>query len=75
MSDLFFQGLDAKFTRYLFEYRHDGSDWGIEILARSPEEAKERVKSLTWARYQGEIKAKVSIPATGIIRRIAAWCA
>ena len=68
-----FHNTDAEFNRYLFEYRHDGNDWGIEIVARSPEEAKERIKSLTWARYQGEIKAKIPVPATGLIRRIAAW--
>lgn len=63
---------DNQYGRYLFEYRHDGSDWGIEIIARSPHEAKERIKALTWARYQGEIKAKLPVPGTGIFRRIAA---
>lgn len=61
---------DAKFNRYLFEYRHDDAEWGIEITARSPWEAKERLKSLTWARYMGEVKAKVPIPGGGLISRI-----
>ena len=64
---------DSGYNRYLFEYRHDGSDWGLEIVARSPDEAKERIKSLTWARYQGEVKAKVHIPPTGLRNRIASW--
>jgi len=73
MSENSFSVSDVKFNRYLFEYRHDNSDWGIEIIAKSPEEAQERIKSLTWARYQGEIKAKVPIPATGFFKRIASW--
>jgi len=54
----------GEFKRYLFEYRHDGSEWGIEVIATSPTDARERLKALTWARYQGEIKASVSIPSS-----------
>jgi hypothetical protein len=71
MSDASFSGSDVTFNRYLFEYRHGGTEWGLEILARSPEEAKERIKSLAWARYQGEIKAKIHIPIEGLFKRIA----
>jgi len=63
----------SEFNRYLFEYRHGGAEWGIEIAARSPEEARERLKSLAWARYQGEIKAKMHIPSMRFISRFAAW--
>lgn len=73
MSDASFHHADDAFNRYLFEYRHDGSEWGIEIIARSPEEAKERLKSLAWARYQGEIKAKIPLPTSGVFFRIARW--
>jgi hypothetical protein len=61
---------DDKFNRYLFEYRHDGSEWGIEIQARSQREALDRIKALTWARYKGEIVAKVPVPGAGLIGRI-----
>lgn len=62
---------NAEFKRYLFEYRHAGAEWGIEILARSPQEAKERIQALTWARYQGEIQATLHIPTgKSILRRI-----
>lgn len=64
---------DSGFNRYLFEYRHDDAEWGIEIVARSPQEAKERLKSLTWARYKGEVRAKVHIPAMRPLMRIASW--
>jgi len=48
--------------RYLFEYKFDNSEWGIEIIAANPAEANERLKSISWARYKGEIYAKVPIP-------------
>lgn len=63
--------MGVEFKRYLFEYRHDGSEWGIEIVASSPADAHERLKALTWARYQGEIKAKVVIPSTGLLVGVA----
>ncbi|PZM07594.1 hypothetical protein CPY51_31185 [Rhizobium tubonense] len=69
MSDNSFHS-DDKFNRYLFEYRHDGSEWGIEIIASSPGDAHARLKSLTWARYQGEIKAKIPVPSAGWFRRL-----
>jgi hypothetical protein len=68
-----FSGVNGQYNRYLFEYRHDGCDWGIEIIATSPEEAKERIKSLVRARYQGEVKAKISTPPMGWTKRIASW--
>lgn len=70
MSDVSFRS-DVQFNRYLFEYRHDGADWGIEITARSPADAKERLKSLAWARYQGEVQAKFHIPTGGLLGRFA----
>ncbi|CAD5300692.1 hypothetical protein BOSE62_70399 [Bosea sp. 62] len=60
--------------RYLFEYRHDGAEWGVEIAARSPEEAKRRLQAMTWARFEGEIKASARIPGAGTIHRIVTRC-
>jgi hypothetical protein len=71
MSDISFSGSDSSYNRYLFEYRHGDAEWGIEIRARSAQEARERIKSLTWARYKGEIKATVHIPTGGLFNRIA----
>ena len=62
--------MQGEFKRYLFEYRHDNSEWALEVIATSPEDAKQRLKALTWARYQGEISAKVPIPGGGIIRKL-----
>ncbi|WLS02359.1 hypothetical protein [Shinella oryzae] len=70
MSDFPFDS-DAEYNRYLFEYRHEGSEWGIEIIARSPADAQARLKALVFARYQGEIKYKIPVPRTGLFRRFA----
>ena len=59
------------FQRYLFEYRYDNSEWGIEIMAASQQEAHERIKALGWARYKGEIMAKIPVPGGGFFGRIA----
>lgn len=58
-------GSDDKFNRYLFEYRHDGSEYGIVISARSPAEAKERINALNFARYCGEVQATIHVPDVG----------
>jgi hypothetical protein len=60
------------YGRYLFEYRYDGSEWAMEITARSPDEARERLGALTWARYRGEIAAKIPVPGAGFLGGIAA---
>jgi len=62
---------ECRYGRYLFEYRYDEAEWGIEIVAKSPEEARERISALTWATYKGEIARKIPVPAGGLIARIA----
>jgi hypothetical protein len=52
-----------KFQRYLFEYKFDDAEWGIEIKATSPSEARERLKAISWAQYKGEIQATIPVPA------------
>lgn len=53
-------GVD-KFQRYLFEYKFDGAEWGVEIKATSPHEARERLKAVSWAKYKGEIQATIPV--------------
>lgn len=65
---------DQKFNRYLFEYRYGGAEWAFEIIATSPEEARERLKAISWAQYKGEIFAKISAssePVSRLARRVA----
>lgn len=59
-----------EFKRYLYEYRHEGADWGIEIVASSRADAQARLKALAFARYQGEVKLKLPIPGGNLFRRI-----
>jgi hypothetical protein len=68
-------GSDDQFHRYLFEYRHDGSEYGIVIDARSPAEAKERLNALNFARYCGEVQATIHVPNVGgfLGRSIRRW--
>jgi len=63
---------DGEYSQYLFEYRFGDSEWGFTITAKSPEEASERLKSISWARYKGEIAAIIPIPGAGVLSRIKA---
>jgi hypothetical protein len=55
-----------QFTRYLFEYRHEGSEWALEVRARDLDDAKARLKAMPWAQYRGEIVLQGSIPGGGL---------
>jgi hypothetical protein len=57
--------------RYLFEYKFSNSEWGIEIVAANPAEARERLKAISWAQYKGEIFAKVPITPGPVTRALA----
>ena len=66
---------DAKIKRYLFEYRHEGSEWALEIPARDLEDAKARLKAMPWAQYRGEVALTVTVPSaplSGLWNRITA---
>ncbi len=62
---------ESDVQRYLFEYRFGDSEWGIEIVAANPAEARERLKAISWAQYKGEIFAKVPITPGPINRALA----
>lgn len=51
-----------EFGTYLFEYRHDGAWWGLEIKARDPLDARARLKALAFAQYRGAVVVKVPVP-------------
>jgi hypothetical protein len=57
--------------RYLFEYRHEGADWALEIAAESPHDAMQRLKALSWARYKGEVLATIPVPGGDLIAKLA----
>jgi hypothetical protein len=59
--------VDAQ-NRYLFEYRHEGSEWALEVRARDLDDAKARLQTLPSAQYRGEIVTSGDIPADGANR-------
>ena len=54
----------------MFDYRFDGSEFSIDIFARSVEEARAKLSALAFARYAGEVRAEIPIPDTDRIGRI-----
>lgn len=64
--------MTRKLTEYLFSYRYDGHEFSFGVPAYSLEEATARVKAMTFARYDGELVARIpaAIPGAGLITRI-----
>lgn len=52
------------FKTYLFTYRHEGAEWVLPIQARNACDARERLKGIALARYDGEAMARIDVPAT-----------
>lgn len=48
--------------KYLFHYYYQGSKWACDVYANTPEEAKEKVKAMSQAVYDGECKMEIYIP-------------
>lgn len=59
--------------KFLFNYRYDGDEYGLDVVAATPEEAKARVRAMSLARYEGEIHLTVHIPMGGLIARFISW--
>jgi hypothetical protein len=54
--------LDESWNRYLFEYRHQGTEWALEVRARDLNDAKARLETLPFATFIGEIELTGSFP-------------
>ncbi len=66
----------VKTNQYLFEYRHEGAEWAIQIPATSAEDAHARLKKIPWAEYRGEVHGTYRVPTTFIgtlFARITTW--
>jgi hypothetical protein len=64
--------MEQQFDTFLFRYRHAGVEWELLLQASDANDARERIKSLAWARYDGRLVA--SMPAAlGWIAIVAAW--
>lgn len=44
---------------FLITYRHDGSEWALELKARDAADARARLGKLAYATVDGELVAKV----------------
>jgi hypothetical protein len=55
---------------YLFSYRYDGSEYGLQIKAYSQEEAVGRVRRMSTAIYDGEIMVTIPLDASSIWQKI-----
>ncbi|MBZ0148303.1 MAG: hypothetical protein K8F62_12285 [Pseudorhodoplanes sp.] len=64
--------ISEDYQQYLFEYRFGDSVWGIQIAAKDADEARERLKAISWAQYKGEIVATIPVPGAGLLKRITA---
>lgn len=50
---------DDIYPVHLFSYRFEGREYTIDIPARDAAEAKERLKALAWAKYDGILVARI----------------
>lgn len=60
---------------FLFTYRFGGAEWGVSIFANDPAEAKEKIKAVAMARYDGELNMRIPAGAglLGITPSIICW--
>ena len=66
---------NEQYRPYLVEYRHEGSDWGLRIQARSFEDAAERLRQLYYnGKVLGTVEAEIPAgPGIGWLVRAACW--
>lgn len=60
---------------FCFTYHFGGSNWGISIFANDPDEAREKIKAVGMARYDGEVMGRIpaTVPAAGMVARLVCW--
>lgn len=60
---------------FLFTYRFGDAEWGTTIFAADPAEAKEKIKAVALARYDGELHMRIPAGAGlfGIVPSIICW--
>lgn len=60
---------------FLFNYRFGGCEWGITIYASDAAVAREKIKAVGLARYQGEVGARIPFARSGLglVPRLLVW--
>ena len=61
--------VSENYATHLFSYRFHGRQYTVDIVAKDAAEAKERLKALAWATYDGELVARIP-SGLGILARI-----
>jgi len=64
--------MDQSFSKYLFEYYHDGAQWSIVIPASSEEDAMERIRKMPYARLLGTLDTETPV-RSGFSTRLNCW--
>lgn len=63
-----------KFKEYQFSYHFGGRKWAVNIFAASADEAREKIKAVAHAEYDGEIMTNIYIPVKAAwFQRFIAW--
>lgn len=70
-----------QYDTHLFSYRFEGAEWGLEIVAKDEADAKERMKALAWAKYDGVLVATIPSvaprsvmgPLLNVVARVRNW--
>ena len=60
-----------QYATHLFSYRFNGREYTVDIVAKDAEEAKERLKALAWAKYDGILAARIpNTVGAGLLARL-----
>jgi len=59
---------DTEHPTHLFSYRFNGARWSFDMKAKNADEARERLKALVWATYDGVVIARIPIAPRPLIR-------
>jgi hypothetical protein len=60
---------------FLFSYHFGGKTWGTSVFAADEAEAKEKIKAVGMARYDGELAMRIpaALPCAGLFTRFMCW--
>src|SRR5207253_9088997 len=68
------RSMDPGFTKYLFEYYHDGAWWSLVIPARSEQDAIERINLIPRSKLLGTLEMEISAgPGAGWLVCLICW--
>lgn len=63
---------------FLFTYHFGGVSWGTSVFAANPVEAREKIKAVGMARYDGELAGRIPViagtaPVMGLLAGLICW--